>query len=391
MMSELIETGTTGGLAEQEGQLRAAAEAEIRAAVMVAVQMRRNESGAYGRMMEAAQRPSFQDKAVYSYPRGGQKIIGPSVNLAREFARVWGNIRHGFDVVSDDGEYVQVIGYAWDMESNTKSTQGARFRCLVQRKRDGATKWVVPDERDKRELINKHGAIAQRNALLQVLPRDMVEDIVEACLSNAEKAIRNDMEAARKKLAKAFGELSIPLGEVEEMIGCELQHMKPDDISQLRQVYASIKDGNTTWRDHHRPPKADKPAGSMADLMGGTVQTGKDAEPDRTEPVGVRSAVLPETDEGAYELGESSTESVDRNPYDGYDLQDDPEEVEILVAAWANGYWVGRVKRCDSVAEIPKVVRAANENGLGLTAAGYDAVLVAANDREEELQAELKD
>ncbi len=44
------------------------------------------------------------------------------------------------------------------------------FRKKIQRKRDGQTVWVTPDERDLRELTNKRGAILERNCLLKLQP-----------------------------------------------------------------------------------------------------------------------------------------------------------------------------------------------------------------------------
>ena len=38
------------------------------------------------------------------------------------------------------------------------------------------TEWTVPDERDLRELTNRRGAICVRNAILALVPPDLVED-----------------------------------------------------------------------------------------------------------------------------------------------------------------------------------------------------------------------
>ena len=195
----VVKGGTSGGLvvgqqssalSEQGAAMAESQRSEIESAITVALRFPRNEDDAYGMMIKAAKRPTFQEKAIYKYPRGGQDIKGPSVNLAREFARVWKNLRYGFEVVTETEERCHVRGFAWDMETNTKVVQDASFKLLVYRKGRG---WVEPDERDKRELINKHGSICERNCLLKVLPRDMVEDIMAASLMISKTAAKRSL------------------------------------------------------------------------------------------------------------------------------------------------------------------------------------------------------
>src|ERR1700747_3455088 len=68
---------------------------EIQSAIIIARRFPRNEDQAFEKLMRACRRLSFAEDAAYAFPRGDQKVEGPSVNLAREAARVWGNIRHG--------------------------------------------------------------------------------------------------------------------------------------------------------------------------------------------------------------------------------------------------------------------------------------------------------
>src|SRR5690606_6079028 len=70
----------------QVGALSAATreEAEIKAAIVVAKRFPRDEAAAFTRIIKSCGRPIFAERAAYRYPRGGQQIEGPSVNLARE-------------------------------------------------------------------------------------------------------------------------------------------------------------------------------------------------------------------------------------------------------------------------------------------------------------------
>lgn len=140
--------------------------AEIESALVLAKRFPRREQDAFVRVMEMCERSAFANGAVYSYPRGGQTIEGPSVNLARQAERVWGNMVSGFEVLAMDGEYVHLRGYAMDLETNTTKVQEHRFRQRIQRKnkRTRETEWLeIQDERELRELIGRQGSILERN------------------------------------------------------------------------------------------------------------------------------------------------------------------------------------------------------------------------------------
>jgi len=66
---------------------------EIQAAIISAKKFPRDENQAYAKAIKSVQRPSMAESATYNFPRGGKSISGPSVDLARELARCWGNIR----------------------------------------------------------------------------------------------------------------------------------------------------------------------------------------------------------------------------------------------------------------------------------------------------------
>ena len=153
-------------------------QAEIQAAVVMARRYPRDEGMAIDRIKTACKRPAFADAAAYRYPRGKKRdgtpnmIVGPSINLAREMGRCFGNIRVGQDVLRDDDETRLIEAYAWDLETNYRTTEQVQFKKLIYRKKDG---WVQPDERDLRELTNRLGAIAKHLAgadCLSITDRD---------------------------------------------------------------------------------------------------------------------------------------------------------------------------------------------------------------------------
>lgn len=227
---------------------------EIESAIIISKKMPRNEDAAYQKLMAAAKRPAFAEDALYSFPRGGTTISGASVNLAREAARVWGNIRYGIEILRDDETSRMILGWAWDLETNVKVTAGDDFKKLVQRKTGEGkfrkTEWVTPDERDLRELTFRRGAILIRNCILQLMPKDFIEDAMTAVEETMRTAAGKDPDEQKKKTILAFSEFGINPEMLEKYLGHPLAQCIPSEIANLKKIYASIRDGNSTWAEY---------------------------------------------------------------------------------------------------------------------------------------------
>lgn len=237
----------------------AAAQHEIQSAIIIARRFPRNEDQCFQKLMKSAGRPSFAEDATYSFPRGETNVTGPSVNLAREAARIWGNIRFGLYVVRDDEDTRLIRGFAYDVETNTKVEVEDDFKKLIQRKVKGSnpprTEWLVPDERDLRELTNRRGAILLRNALLQVLPKDLIENALFACSETLQQAAGANPEGERKRLMVDFGALNITVVKIEQKLGHPLAESTPKELAELRGVCKSIQDGHTSWAEYVKGPE----------------------------------------------------------------------------------------------------------------------------------------
>lgn len=341
--------------------VQSAALAEVQAAFAMALRSPRNEDDAFGRVIAAAKRPSFQQTAVYRYPRGGQEIKGPSVNLAREFARAWRNVRYGFYVVSESEDTCHVRGFAWDIESNMKVEQDASFKLLVYRKKGG---WQTPDERDKRELVNKHGAICERNCLLKILPRDMVEDVMFEIEKNQRQHITNDLEQHRRRVVAAFASLNVSATAVEAYVGHPLSELSPEEVLALRQIYQSIRDGNARWSEYveQRGDKAKRTtetSGTLDSLVADAV-AGKGAEPTSQD-----------------------------QPDDGSTLTSEPQEPDQTEVGEPQVIidYRKRLASCKHLSELGDVMQAANTDEA-LTDAQFELVGSMAEERQKEIRSE---
>ena len=160
------------------GTDQARAIAEVQAALVIAQSRPRNEMQARDKILQACMRTSLANGAVYSYPRGGQQITGPSIRLAEVAARSWGNLNYGFRELNRRNGESEVEAFAWDLESNTKAVR----QFAVRHARDkGNSTVAVTQERDIYEILANQAQRRVRSCILEIIPGDIIEEAVEQC------------------------------------------------------------------------------------------------------------------------------------------------------------------------------------------------------------------
>lgn len=234
-----IQPGTqvNAGTAMTE-QTRAVAEALGK--LQVAKQFPRDENLAYTKIMQACSRPAFANTALYSYPKGGQQVSGPSIRMAEMLIRAWGNVETGLKELSQrDGES-EMMAYTWDYESNTFFVKN--FAVKHERKtRQKTTK--LSDPRDIYELTANNGSRRQRATMLAAIPDYIVEEAVNAVkqtlAGNSDEPIGDRI----KKMVAAFSKMNVTQEMLEKYAGVELNVFDADHLVDLMGVYNSIKSG----------------------------------------------------------------------------------------------------------------------------------------------------
>lgn len=263
MNNELVIADNLPGVKHETGvaQVSSREQFQIQAGFIMAERRPRDEMKSFTKLLKTYERPSAALGAEYSFPRGGKTISGPSVILAREAAKHWGNIRAGVVVVAMDDNDVHLKGSAWDLETNAYFEQEGHFKKRIQRKdkRTGVTEWVTPDERDLRELINKHGAILERNCILRLIPKDFIEDAVAKARHTLTAKARGELEKNKedtiKVLLLSFKELDVSQDMIEALLGHAVLDVNADEIADLRQKYQAIKTGEATREEYFEIPK----------------------------------------------------------------------------------------------------------------------------------------
>jgi len=221
---------------------------EVQAAMIVAKRFPRDEYDAYNRIMKACERPLLAESSMYEYPRGGQKVTGPSIRLAEAIAQAWGNIDFGIMELEQLNGESHVMAYAWDLETNTRQTK--LFTVKHERKAKGKLN-KLDDPRDVYEMVANQGARRVRACILGVIPGDVVEAAVEKCKDTLKKGSKEPLEDRVKKMIAAYDkEFQVKIESLEKYIGCSVTAFSENDLIRLRNVYKSLRDGMAKREDY---------------------------------------------------------------------------------------------------------------------------------------------
>jgi hypothetical protein len=150
---------------------------------------------AWAEMEASCHRLGLASRAFYSVKNRGN---GPTVHLARELARIWGNLDYGVHELSRDDErgMSEIRAYAWDQQTNVRSSR--TFQVPHRRMGGGAKLTDLTDIYLNNQNI---GARAVRECILSALPADFVED--------AKGALReDDREGRRQPLTKRITDMA---------------------------------------------------------------------------------------------------------------------------------------------------------------------------------------
>lgn len=239
-------------------QSRAVTEAQGK--LILAKKFPRDEALAYSKIMGSCSRPSLAASGEYAYPRGGQTVSGPSIRLAEELARCWGNIEYGIRELSRQQGNSEMEAYAWDLETNTYSSQKFTVRHLRDKK-GGAQ--VLTEERDIYELTANMGGRRLRSRLLAILPPDLVEAAVNQCRKTLAGDTSLPLADRVRALVDAFSQQGVTEKHLRAYLNKSLDEILPEEIATLRGVYNSIKNGQAAVGDFFSIKSTD---GDSADL-----------------------------------------------------------------------------------------------------------------------------
>ncbi len=241
---------------------RAIAEAQGR--LLIAKRFPRDEAQAFARVMEACSRASLAEVAHYRFPRAGGTVEGPSIRLAEELARCWGNIAYGLRELSRREGESEMEAYAWDQQTNVVSTQTFTVRHLRDKK-GGAER--LRDERDIYEVTANMGSRRLRARILAVLPPDLVDAAVAQCAETMRNGGGKPLPDRIRDMVVGFSRIGVSAAMLSEKLGKPLDAATPDDLVALRGVFTAIRDNASSITEQFSKPPAAGGSGARLDAI----------------------------------------------------------------------------------------------------------------------------
>jgi hypothetical protein len=204
------------------------------------------------RTMDLAEQLATMDEETaqscfYVLPRkekdGSKKEIkGGSIRLAEIVANAWGNIHAATRIVENDGRHITAEGIAWDLESNVKISMQNKISIRFGEK-EGKGGYTANNDMQT-VLANAASAKALRNAIFKVVPKALVDRILQKAMIFAvgdQKTLHTKATEVVEKLVK----MGINKELMLEYYECKgIGDITPDMLRQLIGVGTAIKEGH---------------------------------------------------------------------------------------------------------------------------------------------------
>ena len=214
--------------------------AEAQGQIAIAKRFPRNLTAAHTELMESCSQTGMAEIAFYSVPRAGGTVNGPSIRLAEEIARCYGNFEYGHRELSRDDKKSEVEVYAWDKEKNNFS----RRQITVFHTRDTKNgSFALRDQKDIDDKIANVASKQVRSRILALLPKWLVQAAEDKCRETLMSGGQVTMRDRVLRMVAMFGKHSVTVKHLEKIIGHTLDDITPDEIADLQGIFNAIKEG----------------------------------------------------------------------------------------------------------------------------------------------------
>jgi hypothetical protein len=256
--------------------LVAKARAEIEARYTMAMHRPRNLDMVRSMLLAECRRPGFAESAIYHKPVG-DGIEGLSIRFAEAAARCFTNLVMETSQIYDDENMRILRVTVMDLESNTPWSSDVTVEKTVERKFLGRGQQAIAQRANSYgdlvyivhatddQIATKQNAMvskAMRTLILRVIPGNLQDEALGLCKKVLADKQHSDPNAARNAVFDAFFSLGVTPVNIEEWLGKKLDTATPNELNQLRGLYAAIRDGEASWSDamEHRREKIGKEA-----------------------------------------------------------------------------------------------------------------------------------
>jgi len=264
--------------------LAAQAESETKMRFFIAQQCPRSMDTVRTQLLASIERPGFAGSAQRDSTGGeawyrkpiGKGVEGFSIRFAEEVIRCFKNLDVSSKIVHETDAFRLVSVKVLDLESNIAFPSQMIIEKIVERKylKKGQsaissrinssgepvhTVEATPDEVLQRQnaLISK----AIRNAVLRLVPGDILAECKNRIMDIRRGADANDPNAYRRRVCDMYAQIGVEPTDLEEYIGHTLKNITPPEQERLQDLYDEITKGNLSWAevmDRDKPKKETK-------------------------------------------------------------------------------------------------------------------------------------
>ena len=239
-MEEGIQIIDNSGIEVFEAQERAAIDSQVATAKRYPRNLTRVKENS---IKIACMDKETAESCRYAKPVGNKNVVGASVHLARIVCQQYGNIRVQQRIKLIDSKTIVAEAVAFDMETN--------YAVCVEARRSILDKFGM---RYKESVIETNAmailAIAERNAILKVVPKSIIDTVYNEAFrfANGDLSDNAKLIIARDKAFEFFkNEYAATEDEVVSCLGLKTKEaIKPEHIVDLRGYMQSLKDKEIT-------------------------------------------------------------------------------------------------------------------------------------------------
>ncbi len=179
---------------------------------------------------------AIAESCIYTLPRSGKPITGPSVRLAEICASTYGNLHAGARPIEVGRDWVISQGIAWDLENNYRVTIEAKRRITGNRGRFNDDMIGVTHAAAT--------AIAFRNAIFKVIPRSFIEEVYAKVRAVAVGDAKT-LDAKRAELFERLAKMGVSQDRVLAAVQREaLGDVGLDDVEVLIGLGTAVKNND---------------------------------------------------------------------------------------------------------------------------------------------------
>lgn len=206
----------------------------------------------------------------YALPRKDKdgnriEIKGASIRLAEIMASSWGHIHAATRILEVAEKHITTEGVCWDLQKNVKIAMPNKVSIWFGEKSGKGGYRANADMQVM--LTNASSAKALRNAIFKVIPKALVDRILEKAMTFSV----GDQKTVGKKVTEIFDKL-VKMGLNKQDIFNYYEHetlseFTPDDLRSLIGVGTAIKEGMIKLEEVFSIPKDESTQVSASDRM----------------------------------------------------------------------------------------------------------------------------